>query len=222
MSGAEHRIDYQQIAARWTRETAAGTEGVVGRSIDDYHRFLSDELTDAWCEAYARMPNDGVELVEFADHGFRFVFDLVSERVVAAYGVSAPTQERRDAARMAGFLAGSTRPSDRGRGSARLAELGFRDRFFELRGDSYDRGHFISHKQGGGLDVNLFPQRSDINQGRSIVGRQYRAMERRCAARSGVFCFSRPIYRDQSWIPYELDYGLSEEVGHLEVRTFPN
>lgn len=223
MSGIDHRIDYEQITSRWAPDGAGEADGAAGRSIDDYHRFLSEELTDAWCDAYRRMPNDGVELVEFADRGFRFVFDLVAERVVVAFGVSAPTQERRDAARMAGFLAGSTgRRSDPGQGSAGLADLGFRDRFFELRGDSYDRGHFISHKQGGGLDVNLFPQRSDINQGRSTLGREYRAMERRCAARSGVFCFSRPVYSDESWVPSELDYGLSEEVDHLEVRTFPN
>ena len=47
-------------------------------------------------------------------------------------------------------------------------------------------------------------------------------MERRCAARSCVFCFSRPVYRDQTWVPSELDYGLSDHGGELEVRTFPN
>jgi len=81
----------------------------TGRDLADFHRFLSDELTGAWCDAYEKMPNDGVEIVEFDDHGFRFLFDLVAERVVAAFGVSAPTRDRRDAARMAGFLGGSTR-----------------------------------------------------------------------------------------------------------------
>jgi hypothetical protein len=80
----------------------------------------------------------------------------------------------------------------------------------------------MSHRQGGGLDINLFPQRADVNQGRSTQGKTYRAMERACVANPGTFCFSRPIYDDQTWVPAELDYGVLYSPRTVDVRTFPN
>ncbi len=84
----------------------------------------------------------------------------------------------------------------------------------------------MSHKQGGGLDINLFPQRADINQGHGRLGASYRAMEKECVlqAKQGtpVFCFSRPIYDDESWVPAMLDYGIIYGPQHISVATFPN
>ena len=222
-------IDYEPIVARFV---GRGSSRTAGEQLEAYHQFLFDELPDWWSQSYHLMPHDSTEIVEFEDHGVRFLFDLVAERVVVAFGVSEPTQGRRDASRMSGFLGKVNPPSrlasesDTGNSDEvarqQLAGMTFRDRFFLLHGDRYDRGHFISHKQGGGLDVNLFPQRADINQGRSALGRKYRAMERRCARQPGVFCFSRPIYGDRTWVPSELEYGVVEDLQVPEVRVFPN
>ena len=56
---------------------------------------------------------------------------------------------------------------------------------------------------GGGLDINLFPQVKATNR-----GGLWRKMERYCAANLGTFCFIHPIYRDQSWRPAALEYGI--------------
>ncbi len=170
--------------------------------------FLLEHLPDVWCDGYRRMPNGPVQIVEVSDGGYRYLFDLGAERVVAAYGSSRYNPSKRDSARMAGFL-GST------------AGLSWRERFFATHHDRYDRGHFMSHRQGGGLDINLFPQRADINRGKSALGSQYRAMERHCASTASTFCFSRPIYDDDSWVPAALDYGAMYGPD-LTVKRFPN
>ena len=77
--------------------------------------------------------------------------------------------------------------------------LSYRERFLASHGHRYDRGHFMSHRQAGGLDINLFPQRADINQGHSALGKQYRAMERDAVTHRNTFVFSRPLYDDKSW-----------------------
>lgn len=224
-------IDYGLIANRFLDRTPRGT---LDQQRDAYHEFLFDELPVAWCEQYGSMPGASTQIVEFDDHGFRFLFDVGPERVVAAFGLSDPSTNERDRSRMAGFLGKERVPRDSDAAAAGmdaadermsqqdLAGMTFRDRFSVLYGGLFDRGHFMSHTQGGGLDVNLFPQRADINQGRSSLGREYRAMERRCATRPGVFCFNRPIYDDDSWVPSELEYGLTEGLQVPDVRVFPN
>lgn len=219
-------IDYEQIVIEFFRRPPTGSDS---EQLDAYHRFLRDHLPTPWCDHYLRMPGATGEIVEFEDHGTRFLFDLGAERVVAAFGVSDPTSAARDTSRMSGFLKKSAPPShaaDRATSSGaderRLRAMSFRDRYVALHGHRYDRGHFISHKQGGGLDVNLFPQRADINQGTSEPGRAYRAMERRCASRAGIFCFSRPLYADDTWVPIELEYGVVEDLSVPDVRVFPN
>lgn len=121
---------------------------------------------------------------------------------------------------MSGFLGKVTNKNDLKRiaaeapsvetakGRQNMAKLSWRERFFRTHSQKYDRGHFMSHRQGGGLDINLFPQRADINQGHGTLGAKYRAMEKACVAAPGIFCFSRPIYDDKSCVPAELDYGV--------------
>ena len=196
--------------------------------------FLIEALPDLWCDSYLGMPNGRVDIVQLTDDGYEFLFDLGSERVVAAFGVTRYNPAKRDSSRMSGFLGkvSSERKLDElaekapspetAKRRRHLAGLSFRDQFFETHGDRYDRGHFMSHRQGGGLDINLFPQRADINQGRSTQGKSYRAMERACVANPGTFCFSRPIYDDKTWVPAELDYGALYGPGTMDVRTFPN
>jgi hypothetical protein len=124
----------------------------------------------------------------------------IEDRVVAVYGCSQPTPEQRDSSRMKGWL-----------GPIR-----------QTLGENTDKGHFIAHASGGGLAVNLFRQRSDVNQGQSASGKIYRAMERYCADHPGTFCFNRALYNDDSNRPFAIEFGLIKRDLSLWVEQFEN
>ena len=85
-----------------------------------------------------------------------------------------------------------------------------------------DRGHFLGHASGGVLDINLFPQRRELNRGWSAEGREFREMERFVSTHPGVFFYHRPIYDDDTWIPWQLDYGVLVDDERWWVRRFCN
>ncbi|MGA0595069.1 hypothetical protein [Enterovirga sp. CN4-39] len=170
-------------------------------------------LIEVWLDDYAEMPGSTSDTLEFSDHGYRFLFDVGASRTVVAFGTAGKKSGKRDSSRMAGFLGKD--PSD-------VASESWRDRFFRLYEGKYDRGHFMSHGQGGGLDANLFPQRSDVNQGHSEAGKSYRSMEKFAADNAGTLCFSRPVYSEDSWVPLVLDYGLIPKHGQLRAERFQN
>jgi hypothetical protein len=177
---------------------------------EDLTSYLVSMLPDLWCAQYREMTGGVSNILEFEDRGFTFLFDFTSEldepdlaedRVVAAYGLTfAPSQER-DASRMRGYPL-SVNPE-------------------EIDGE-YDRGHFISHLGGGSLDVNLFPQKREVNRGWSEEGELFRRMERKAAGNPGTFCFARPIYHDPSYCPAILEYGVLRQDGTLWVERFSN
>ncbi|MEJ0024969.1 MAG: hypothetical protein WDN01_02980 [Rhizomicrobium sp.] len=139
----------------------------------------------------------------------RYLFDqasassgtsLVEDRVVAAWGISrhVPAASR-NRSRMHGFLRS----------------------VWSTVYPGADRGHFLAHTLGGGLDINLFPQSKRVN--RSGLWRQ---METYCSRNPGTFYFVRPLYQNGSWIPSELEFGIfktvspdpSEYWGHVFVN----
>lgn len=147
-------------------------------------------------------------VLQFLDQGFTFLFDQASasgtdaeDRLVVGYGSSTMQRKRRDASRIQGFLGGGIEIPGKG---------------------TYDKGHVLAHAQGGGLDVNLVPQRPDLNRGRSAAGKAYRRMEAYAANRPGTFVFSRLIYGDETWVPTSLEYGVLLAEGKLWVELFPN
>ena len=180
----------------------------VNKLTDFWRPFI-----EVWLSDYADMPGSGSEIVEFADHGFRFLYDVGSSRTVVAFGTAASKAGARDSGRMGGFL---------GKDPDIASSESWRGRFLRLYKGKYDRGHFMSHGQGGGLDANLFPQRSDVNQGHSPAGKEYRSMEKYAADHAGTLAFSRPVYCDESWVPIVLDYGLIPAHGQLRAERFPN
>lgn len=197
----ENIIDYNGILSELS---STETETII--------QFLCDVLPDEWCEKYREMTPTETNILQFNDNGFEFLFDFSSElvsqgvvtsdqavedRVVAVFGKSIQTSIKRDASRIRGFLGGP------------------------IKTESTDKGHFIGHALGGGLDVNLFPQRKDINRGWSKRGKIFRAMERYCSKNPGTFCFSRPIYCDGSWRPCMIEYGVLTNTG-IWVEIFEN
>jgi hypothetical protein len=171
---------------------------------------LTQTLVDAWIDHYHDMVAHRPYILDVPDRGFNFLFDLTlanhdkndparpDDRVVAACGVSQSAGGKRDASRIRGFG-----PIGRTTGAT-------------------DKGHLMAHSMGGSLDINVFPQRPEVNRGRTAEGKRYRAMERYAAQHPGTFVFSRLIYGDDSWVPHALEYGILLPDPKLWVERFPN
>ncbi len=97
--------------------------------------------------------------------------DTIDDRVLFAIGSSAPAQDKKDARVRLRGLIGATEK-----------------RF----GPQFDKGHFIARSIGGGTEVNIFPQRRDLNRGWSVQGQLFRMMEEYCHIHPGTLCFNRP------------------------------
>lgn len=183
--------------------------------IEKIIKFLWGKLPDRWCEKYQEMTPTVTNILRFDDNGFEFIFDFSSElvakgivprdqavedRLVTVFGRSKPNHKKRDNNRIKGFLGPSSK----------------------VFGNNYDKGHFVAHSLGGGFDINLFPQRRDVNQGKSKRGKVFRDMERYCLKNPGTFLFNRPIYCNRSWHPCIIEYGLLTIRGTLWVERFNN
>lgn len=164
-----------------------------------------EDRVDVWCAEYLQAFPDAA-LSEMNLDLAVFQFDHTAERVTLAYAVSVEQLMRRDAGRMRGF------PNVNA--SVRRV-LG--DRAFVA-----DKGHFLGHASGGILDINLFPQRRELNRGWSEEGKRFRSMERHVAEHPGVFFYHRALYRDDSWIPATLEYGVLLDDTRWWVERFRN
>jgi hypothetical protein len=157
---------------------------------------VRDVLVADWLAAYRAATPWVTEVLEVAQGELVFLFDAAptlkharasgDDRVVAVWGRSRAPEQRRDRARLAGFLPNPLRWSRA----------------------NVDRGHLVAHAAGGGLDLNLFPQASALNRGRSREGRLWRRMEDYAARHPGTPLFVRPIYRDSTWRPAGLELAL--------------
>lgn len=184
--------------------------GAGPEDLDELVKFLIETLPGLWIDRYHEMVDHEPYILDVPDRGFNFLFDLTlakydkndpnrpDDRVVAAYGLSKAPESKRDASRIRGFG-----PIGRDRGAT-------------------DKGHLMAHSMGGSLDINVIPQRPEVNRGRSAEGRRYRAMERYAAKHPGTLVFSRPIYADDTWVPHALEYGVLLPEPGLWVERFPN
>ncbi len=174
-------------------------------------RSVPEPLSDwenqvaAWCQQYgARF--EGAEISEINLDFAVFLFDHPTERVILAYALSVEQLMGRDTTRMRGF------PSVNVSVGVNLKERSF----------LADKGHFLGHASGGILDINLFPQRRELNRGWSSEGKRFRRMERYVAEHPGTFFYHRPLYDDQTWIPQLLEYGVLVDDTEWWVDTFRN
>jgi len=172
---------------------------------------LKNELPQKWCAAYDEMTASRNNIVQVTLETYDYLFDFASQipnnkvedRLVAVYGMSGSNLGPRDAARMKGWMG---------------------SHFTDRDGRPMDKGHAMSHRSGGGLDINLFPQRPQVNRGfgKCEHDLRFRAMERETLKRPGTFCFIRFIYRDSTWFPAKIEYGLIRADGSLWVEEFDN
>jgi hypothetical protein len=124
--------------------------------------------------------------------------------------------------RLVGVLGCST-PKTTRRDDYRLKEwLGATEKVF---GPGWDKGHFIAHTIGGvvdGLEANVFVQRRDLNRGWSPAGKRFREMEKYCVSTPGTFCFSMPLYTDQTAKPAFAEFGVVKTGDELWLECFDN
>ena len=167
---------------------------------------LSDwrDKENSWHNEYTNdFPN--AELSEINVDVAVFVFDHSFERVVLAYALSIEQLTTRDYSRMRGF----PDPNVSVRAEAKNTFIA-------------DRGHFLGHASGGILDINLFPQRRELNRGWSPEGKRFRKMERYVSEHPGTFFYHRAIYNDTTWIPNLLEYGILLEDSTWWKDIFSN
>jgi hypothetical protein len=197
-------IDYASLLS------AARAEGGTNLPL-----YLREQLPFKWRDVYMATVEHQTNLVRFQFRTFEYICDLYSDleatgevpydqtiedRVVAVLGTSARAEERCDASRSRGRVG----PTE------------------ELLGTERDKGHFMAHCIGGGLDVNVFSQERRLNRGWSPQGKIYRQMETYCYEQPGTLCFSRPVYTDGSSVPRWLEFGLLKADQTLWVEVFDN
>jgi hypothetical protein len=204
MLPSQYAVDYEGLL------TAARAESETNAAM-----ILRERLPFKWRDLYVSTVTHPTNLVRFQFRTFEYICDHYSEleatgevpydqtiedRVVAVLGISARADERRDAVRSRGWVG----PPE------------------EFLVTERDKGHFMAHCIGGGLDVNVFSQERCLNRGWSPQGKIYRQMENYCYAQPGTFCFSRPVYADGSSIPRWLEFGLLKADQTLWVEVFDN
>lgn len=151
-----------------------------------------DNQVATWDQEYSEKTRSA-EISEINLDFAIFLFDHSMERVTLAYAMSVEQLVRRDTGRMRGF------PNVNISVGKVLREKAF----------VADKGHFLGYASGGILDINLFPQRRELNRGWSPEGKRFRRMERYVAKHPGTFFYHRPLYDDETWIPEHLQYGSS-------------
>ncbi|HUF37960.1 MAG TPA: hypothetical protein VMN57_05510 [Anaerolineales bacterium] len=176
----------------------------AGKPVPEALANWGSQVT-VWCDEYdAAFPS--ADLTEIHLEYAVYIFDLTAERVTLAYALSVEQLMRRDASRIRGF------PNVNASVRAVLGEKAF----------LADKGHFLGHVSGGILDINLFPQRRELNRGWSEEGKRFRAIERYVAAHPGAFFYHLPRYDDETWIPAALEYGVLMDDKEWWVERFRN
>ena len=189
-------LDYEQLA---------DAHGVTAETWD---RFVRTALIEPWLQAYRTGSPWCTDVMEIPQGALRYLFDAAptmdgldegDDRVVAVWGRSRRADGPRDRGRQAGFIRNPPSWSHRGR----------------------DRGHFVAHAAGGGMDMNFFPQAAGLNRGTTRQGSVWKAMERHAIEHPGTPLFVRPVYEDVTWVPAFIDFGLLVD-GRLRCERFTN
>jgi hypothetical protein len=196
--------------------TAVLRKGPIGSA--KLAAFLLEELPYVWRDAYIDMTSRRMNVIRWHYGSFEYLFDdhasleatgavpydaNVEARLIAALGRSEPREMKRDDYRLKGWI-------------------GATEKTF---GKQWDKGHFIAHSIGGkvdGLEANVFVQRRDLNRGWSAAGKRFRDMEQYCVLNRGTFCFSRPLYADETARPACVEFGILKLNRELWVECFDN
>lgn len=189
--------------------------GISASGVEDRFRELVSSLETEWLHFYKIMTPRVTNVAGYLVNEFEYVYDdyaslektgtvaispFIESRVVYVHGKSRQVASKRNASRQKGWV-GSTE---------------------KLLGANTDKGHFMAHSIGGGLEINVFAQQRAINRGWSERGRIFRQMEKYCFDNPGIYCFSRPLYSDLTSRPRSIDFGVLKSATELWVERFEN
>jgi hypothetical protein len=200
----EHKIDYRRLCR------SGRADSIQGLAL-----HLRECLPALWKRAYSAAASHTPNILHVECGTFEYICDSYSG--IEALGEAAFDQRVRD--RVVGVLGISLPMRGRRRGSV---PKGWVEHPEEVDNGHRDKGHFIAHAIGGGLDMNVFSQARGLNRGISEQGKVYRLMERYCYDNAGTFCFSRPVYDDATSIPQWVEFGLLRDDCGLWVEVFEN
>lgn len=162
----------------------------------DFRSFVGEKLPileRSWLDRYRALSGES-EVSEIHLGGFAYLFDHFAERVIVAHGVTTgETALPRDRSRQQGYPLGNAANDD--------------------------RGHLFAHSAGGGLEINLFPQRATLNRG------AFRRLEKMCVVFPGSFYFVALLYEGASQRPTCIEQGILVDDPHaprFELETFEN
>jgi hypothetical protein len=180
--------------------------------------YLIEELPYRWCDVYKKMSPRQTNILRIQHNNFTYIYDAYSWLEVEGIVPFDPNKESRLVA-----VIGQSDPSKKARDDYRLK--GWVGPTEKTYGRRWDKGHFIANSMGGAVDrleCNVFVQRRDLNRGWSAEGKRYREMEKYCVVHPGTFCFSRPLYADETSRPAFLEFGILKPDGELWVGCFDN
>lgn len=199
----KNSIDYKNLPNRHSIQ-----------NVPELQKLFWDQIAWDWIDQYKQRFTTHGEVTLQHFYNFSFIIDHIwpdhespeslETRVVGAFGISGADDVNANNRKIVRSYWGSMTKA------------------YGHLGCKFDKGHFIAHGFGGPIDVNLFPQRRDVNRGWCAEGKRYRAMERFVAANAGTFVFSHPLYQDLSCCPYEVEYGYCDSEMNITVETFPN
>jgi hypothetical protein len=157
---------------------------------------IAPYLIAIWLDDYGRSTQN-YDVVETKDGGFSYLFDILSGRLIAAWGLSKgkDTSPRSIiATRMKGHPLTNT-----------------------VNGKRYHRGHAIPHTMGGRTDINLVPQLGAINSG------PFQERERKAVATTGSLYFTYWSYPDaENQRPAAVQQGFLEAGIAPDIFNFTN
>jgi hypothetical protein len=168
-------------------------------SPEEWDAFVRTELVERWLEYYDAMTPWAAEVMEIPLGSLTYLFDGApsmsgagsgDDRVVAVWGHSVAAEASREKGRQAGFIPVPEKWSHVG----------------------MDRGHFVAHAAGGGMDMNFFPQAKGLNRGTTERGKVWKAIERQIIEHPGTPLFVRPLYDDGTWVPVLIEYGVLSDA----------
>jgi len=194
--------DYYRICSSLPASDYEASVAYLTEALEDY---LISEYETVFDDAEIRHFNDN------ENRNYTLFFDCTDEEGTDPAG---------RAARVIFILArAATAGAPRDRNRLR----NFLGSFKDIPGlQDYDKGHFIAHCNDGQLDQNIYPQLKALNRGLSPQGKLFRSMERYCQQNPGIFYFVRPVYKDPTWVPDQIDFGIFTREGGLLINRFDN
>lgn len=166
-----------------------------GITWDSYlEKSVIPYLTGVWLRHY-RMALSSGEVVEVPLGQYSYLFDIGPDRLIAAWGVSR------------GRFAGD-RPDSRIKGHP------------VANRHIYDAGHAISHRLGGGTDINLAAQLASVNR------KAFQELERAAVKSPGALYFTYWMYyrsaEKKVQLASRIQQGLIAQNTAPQIRDFKN